>query len=64
MSMAAVVLVKGTSGRYSVLKILEFMEECGDAATDIIVKTDQEPAITVLMKDLVDETAMQKERGP
>ena len=29
--------------------------ECGDALTDIIVKTDQEPAITILIKDLVDE---------
>ena len=32
-----------------------FIEECGDAATDIIVKADQEPAITILMKDLMEE---------
>ena len=62
MSMAVVVPVKGSSGRFSVGKILEFMEECGDAATDVIVKTDQEPAIVILMKDLVEERGDTKGR--
>ena len=55
MSMATTVPVKGSSGKFSAQKILEFIEECGDSATDIIVKSDQEPAITILMKDLMEE---------
>ena len=52
--MATVVPVKGSSGRFAVEKMVEFMEECGDAAMDVIVKSDQEPAILSLMKDLVE----------
>ena len=62
MRMATVVPVKGTSGKFSTQKILEFIEECGDAATDIIVKTDQEPAIVLLMKDLLEERGDERSR--
>ena len=55
MSMATAVPVKGSSGKFSAQKIMELIQECGDGATDIIVKSDQEPAITILMKDLMEE---------
>mgnify|MGYP001254926542 CR=1 FL=1 len=54
MTMGAVVPTKGSSGRYSAEKIMEFMEECGDGGMDVIIKSDQEQAIEVLMKDLVE----------
>ena len=54
MTMGTVVPAKGSSGRFAAEKIIEFMEECGDGAMDVIVKSDQEPAIGVLIKDLVE----------
>ena len=54
MTMGTVVPMKGSSGRFSAEKIVEFMGECGDGGMDVIVKSDQEPAIGVLMKDLVE----------
>ena len=53
MTMASVVPVKGTSGQYSVIKALEFIRECGAEEAEIILKSDQEPAIEALMKDVV-----------
>ena len=53
MSMATVVPAKGGSGQFAVLKVLEFIRLCGAEEADIIVKTDQEPAIEVLVKDIV-----------
>ena len=52
--MAKVVPVKGSSRRFAAEKIIEFMEECGDGGMDVIVKSDQEPAIAALIKDLVE----------
>ena len=54
MTMATVAPMKGSSGRFAAEKIIEFMEECGDGGMDVIVKSDQEPAIAALMKDLVE----------
>ena len=34
---------------------MKFFEECGDQAGDIIIKTDQEAAITYLMRSIVTE---------
>ena len=53
MTMASVVPVKGTSGQFAALRVLEFIKECGAAETEIILKTDQEPAIEALMADVV-----------
>ena len=53
MNMASVVPVKGSSGQFAVLRILEFVRLCGAEEADIIVKTDQEPAIEALVKDVV-----------
>ena len=51
--MASTVPVKGSSGRFAVDKCLEFISENGDKERDIIVKTDQEPSILYLVKDLI-----------
>ena len=48
MIMASVVPVKGTSGQFAAMKVLDFVKECGVAETEIILKTDQEPAILSL----------------
>ena len=53
MAMATAVPMKGSSGRFSVDKILEFMEEVADMGGQVIVKSDQEPAITSLVEDVV-----------
>ena len=52
MKMATVLPEKGSSGRFSAGKCLELMEECGDGEGDVIVKTDQEPSIKILIKDI------------
>ena len=53
MTMATVVPVKGTSGQFAAMKVLEFVKECGAAETEITLKTDQELAIDALMADVV-----------
>ena len=55
--MAATVPVKGSSGKFAVDKCLEFIEENGDRDGDILVKTDQEPSIQYLIKDLIESRA-------
>ena len=52
MCMAAAVQVKGATGSFSTNKVLEFIDECGCEHTDIVVKTDQEPAIEYLVKQV------------
>jgi len=52
--MATTVPVKGSSGKFGVDKCLEFIEENGDRDGDILVKTDQEPSIQYLIKDLIE----------
>lgn len=52
MKMATVVPEKGSSGRFSAEKCLELIEECGDGECDVIVKTDQEPSVGILVKDI------------
>ena len=53
--MATAVPTKGmTSGKYSSDKCLELIEENGDTGNNILVKTDQEPAIACLIRDIVD----------
>ena len=58
--MAVAVPMKGSSGRYSVDKVLDFMEEVGDQATAVIVKTDQENAI---VSGLIDDVVQAREDG-
>ena len=53
MTMASVVPVKGTSCQFVSMKVLDFIEECGAAEIEIILKTDQEAAIEAFMTDVV-----------
>ena len=45
---------KGTNGCFELDKILEFIRQCGDEATDIAIKTDQEPVIKPLVEETVE----------
>ena len=54
MVMASAVPVKGSSGKFASGKALELMEEVGDGSREIIIKTDQEPSIQYVVKDLVE----------
>ena len=45
---------KGASGRFATDKCVEFFEENGDGDAKVIIKTDQEPSIQYLVKDIVD----------
>ena len=53
MIMATTIPSKGGIGRFATDKCCEFMEENGDKVNKVIVKTDQEPSIAYLIKDLV-----------
>ena len=48
--MATAVPQKGSVGRFAVDKCLEFIGECGDANNPIVVKSDQENAIELLVE--------------
>ena len=50
--MATVVPEKGSKGKFVADRVMEFFAERGHASGDIIVKTDQEPAIAFLVDDV------------
>ena len=50
MKKAVVVPNKGSTGSYAAGMVNELILECGDKDRDIIVKTDQEPAIQFLVE--------------
>ena len=54
---AAAIPVKGSEGRYTLDKVLDYLAEAGDMEGRIIVKSDQEPAVKRLVKDLVEAKA-------
>ena len=49
MKKGVVVPSKGSKGMYAARMVLELISECGDKDRDVIVKTDQEPAIKFLV---------------
>ena len=51
--MATTVPMKGGSGKFPVDKCLEFILDNGDSEANIILKTDQEPAIEALIREVV-----------
>ena len=55
MKMASVVHTKGATGAFAARRVIELMDECGDHSTSVIVKSDQEPAIKFLIKDIVQQ---------
>ena len=52
---ATAVPQKGASGKFASDKCIEYFEENGDGEGKIIIKTDQEPSIEFLIKDIVDD---------
>ena len=52
MKKAVVVPNKGSTGSYAARMVVELINECGDKDRDIIMKTDQEPAIQSLVQDV------------
>ena len=56
--MATAVPMKGGGSKFTVDKCVEFIDENGDREGDIIVKSDQEPAIQLLIKDLLHERSV------
>ena len=55
--MATTVPTKGSTGKFCVDKCLEFLADNGDHSGSIVIKTDQEPAIEFLIKEIVEERA-------
>ena len=53
--MSQVVPTKGSTGAFAARCVVEFMDECGDRHADVILKTDQEPAIKFLVKDVMQQ---------
>ena len=64
MTMATVLTTKEPKGKFAADRALEYFQECGNGVGDIIVKTDQEPAIKYLVKDIVLERAMKRGAEP
>ena len=55
--LAAAIPAKGSEGRYMLDKVLDYLAEAGDMEGRIIIKSDQEPAVKRLVKDLVEARA-------
>ncbi len=53
--MASTLPHKGGTGRFAVSKCLEFLEENGDREGKVLIKTDQEPAIKMLVRGIEEE---------
>ena len=49
---AVVVPSKGSTGSYAARMVIELINECGDKDQDVILKTDQEAAIKLLVDDV------------
>ena len=45
--------MKGSEGRYMLDTVLDYLAEAGDMEGRIIIKSDQELAVKLLVKDLV-----------
>ena len=45
--------MKGSMGQFVIDKVMEVIDEVGDAGQQIITKTDQEPSIVTLVEDIV-----------
>ena len=52
MKKAVVVPSKGSTGNYAAKMVVELINECGDKDREVIIKTDQEPAIQFLVDDV------------
>ena len=57
MRFATAVPTKGASGKFATDRVLYFSQEVGDSENKIIIRSDQEPSIQCLIKDIVGERA-------
>ena len=55
LTLATAIPVKGSEGRFMLDKALDFVAEAGDMEGRIVVKSDQEPAVKRLVKNLAKE---------
>ena len=62
MTMATVVPMTGTSEKIAVDTTLEFWEELGDKAADVVVKSDHLPAINHFVNDLIEDRGKERAR--
>ena len=53
MKMASVVPTKGATGMFAARRVIELVNECGNRDANVIVRTDQEPAIKFLVGDVL-----------
>ena len=53
MKLASVVPTKGATVMFAARRVVELMNECGNRDTNVIVRTDQEPAIKFLVADVL-----------
>ena len=53
MKASIVVPTKGADGSFAARQAIELINECGNKDVDIILKTDQEPAIMSLVDDIM-----------
>ena len=53
--MGTAVPMKGSTGKFTTDKCLEFFDENGDRESKILIKTDQENAIEILVRDIVED---------
>lgn len=52
MKASVVVPSKGSTSAFAAKRVVELINECGNKDTDIIIKSDQEPAIKFLVDDI------------
>ena len=53
MKLATVVPTKGATGAFAARKVVEWIAECGCHEMEVIIKSDQEPAIRYLVDDVL-----------
>ena len=55
MRMAVTIPTKASAGKFGMDCALECIGGCWDGATKVVIRSDQEPNIKILVKDLVSE---------
>ena len=53
MKCISVVPTKGATGAFAARRIIELINECGNQELDVIVKSDEEPAVKFLIDDVL-----------
>ena len=64
MTMSTIVPMKGASLEWTVRRVLAFIKELGPEGSDIVLKSDQEPAIVSLVGEVVRRRSAKTFRRP